>query len=531
MSQHDRSPSDKSFTHDRAIAYHVMCAMRSPPDMSDTSNLPVNHQSSQTEHTLSLPSQQISYTALAQWQTLFEREKPIAQMFHVAYLVKTDAASPRPLTFVFNGGPGAASAYLHMGALGPKRLSFSDRGSLPKPPVRVVENTESWLSFTDLVFIDPIGTGFSRVLPPEKETPEQKNEKSNSNEPDSSKETQFWGVERDLKAIGEFIVRFLSRHHRWLSPIFIAGESYGGFRVAKLARQLQQEFGVGLSGAILISPALEFSLLEANDYNLTTWATVLPSLAAAAAHHDRAQWAGQRGDLPAHIAAAEQFARQSLIPMLAMGEAFPEDERQAIYQQLAGLTGIPLSVVERLGGRIRIEVFARELLRDRQRIVGLYDASITAIDPFPDRMTYEGTDPTLDGLDRLFTGAINSHLRQTLGVETDLTYRLLNLETLKAWQFDFKGDWKQGFQGSVDDLRVGMTLNPYMQVSISHGIFDLVTPYFASNHLVSQMKLNPEICQNLTLKHYPGGHMFYTWAESRQQWFAQMQAFYQNAIA
>ncbi|RUS98567.1 hypothetical protein DSM107010_69150 [Chroococcidiopsis cubana SAG 39.79] len=120
--------------------------MRSPPDMSDTSNLPVNHQSSQTEHTLSLPSQQISYTALAQWQTLFEREKPIAQMFHVAYLVKTDAASPRPLTFVFNGGPGAASAYLHMGALGPKRLSFSDRGSLPKPPVRVVENTESWLS-------------------------------------------------------------------------------------------------------------------------------------------------------------------------------------------------------------------------------------------------------------------------------------------------------------------------------------------------------------------------------------------------
>jgi carboxypeptidase C (cathepsin A) len=140
--------------------------------------------------------------------------------------------------------------------------------------------------------------------------------------------------------------------------------------------------------------------------------------------------------------------------------------------------------------------------------VGLYDASITALDPFPDRMTYEGTDPTLDGLDRLFTGAINSHLRHTLGVETDLTYRLLNLETLKAWQFDFKGDWKQGFQGSVDDLRVGMTLNPYMQVAIAHGTFDLVTPYFASNHLANQMKLNPEIRGNLTLKHYPGGHMF-----------------------
>ena len=499
--------------------------------MPDTSNLPVSYKSSQTEHTLSLPSQQLRYTAIAEWQPLFEKELPIAQMFHVAYLAGADEALPRPLTFIFNGGPGAASAYLHMGALGPKRVYFGDRGSLPSPPVQVVENAESWLSFTDLVFIDPIGTGFSRALPPDKETLENKGEKSNSNEQNKAKETEFWGVERDLNAIGEFIVRFLSRHNRWLSPIFIAGESYGGFRVAKLACKLQQKFGVGLSGAILISPALEFSLLEANDYNLTTWATILPSLAAAAAHHGRAQWAGQPGDLSAHIAAAEQFALKTLIPTLAMGEALSVDERQANYQQLAELIGLPYWLVERLAGRIRIEVFARELLRDLSRIVGLYDASITALDPFPDRMTYEGTDPTLDGLDRLFTGAINSHLRHTLGVETDLTYHLLNLETLKAWQFEFKGDWKQGFQGAVDDLRVGMTLNPYMQVAISHGTFDLVTPYFASNHLANQMKLNPDIRGNLMLKHYPGGHMFYTWSESRQQWFAQMQAFYRNAIA
>lgn len=499
--------------------------------MPDTSSSSTTHKFSKTEHTLSLPDQQLCYTALAEWQPLFEREKPVAEMFHVAYLVQSDQASTRPLTFVFNGGPGAASAYLHMGALGPKRVYFGDRGSLPKPPVRVVENAESWLSFTDLVFIDPIGTGFSRALPQDKDTPENKSEKTNSNEADKPKETEFWGVNRDLNALGEFIGRFLSRHKRWLSPIFIAGESYGGFRVAKLARKLQQEFGVGLSGAILISPALEFSLLEANDYNLTTWATALPSLAAAAAHHDRAQWAGQPGDLQAHMAAAEQFAWKTLIPMLAMGEAFPSDRRQAIYQQLAGLIGLPVEVVERQGGRIGIEVFARELLRSQQRIVGLYDASITAIDPFPDRMTYEGTDPTLDGLDRLFTGAINSHLRDTLGVETELTYSLLNLETFKAWQFDFKGDWKQGFVGSVDDLRAGMTLNPYMQVYITHGTFDLVTPYFASNHLANQMKLHPEISRNLTLKHYQGGHMFYTWTESRQQWFAQMQAFYHSAIA
>ncbi|MBD2022551.1 peptidase S10, partial [Leptolyngbya sp. FACHB-36] len=254
--------------------------------MSDPASPIVARKGSTTEHTLTLADHSIAYTAIAEWQTLFEREKPVAEMFHVAYLAQTDEAASRSLTFVFNGGPGAASAYLHMGALGPKRVYFGANGSLPKPPVRLVDNLESWLEFTDLVFIDPIGTGFSRSLPPDKDTQNKSSEKP---EADSPQETEFWEVERDLRSLGEFIQRFLSRHKRWLSPIFIAGESYGGFRVAKLARKLQQDFGVGLSGAILISPALEFSLLGGNDYNLTSWATLLPSLAAAAAHHDRAR--------------------------------------------------------------------------------------------------------------------------------------------------------------------------------------------------------------------------------------------------
>ena len=498
--------------------------------MPDNSSPPIARQGKTTEHTLSLGDRQIPYTATAEWQTLYENEKPIAEMFHVAYLAKTDSPSRRSLTFVFNGGPGAASAYLHMGALGPRRIAFGANGSLPKPPVRMVDNLESWLSFTDLVFIDPIGTGFSRSLPPDKEN-EKSGEKKLEGKNDKPKEAAFWDVERDLKSLGEFIQGFLSRQKRWLSPIFIAGESYGGFRVAKLARKLQQEYGVGLSGAILISPVLEFSLFGANDYNLTGWATLIPSFAATAAHHDRAQWAGSKGDLQSHINAAEQFSRKTFIPMLAMGDVLPTAERQSVYQQLADLIGLPVSFVERQTGRIGIEAFARELLRDLQKIVGLYDAAMTAIDPFPDRLMYEGSDPTLDGIDRLFTGAINSHLRDTLGVETDLTYHLLNIEVFKAWTFDPKGELKQGFIGAVDDLRVGMTLNPYMQVAINHGFFDLVTPYFASNHLADLMKLNPEVRPNLKLKHYPGGHMFYTWEESRQQWFAEMQGFYQTAIA
>ncbi len=498
--------------------------------MPDTPEPSQFRKSSTTEYALSFPDKYLRYTATAEWQTLFDQEKPVAEMFHVAYLAESGDAAKRPLTFVFNGGPGAASAYLHMGALGPKRVHFGTKGTLPKPPVQVVDNLESWLSFTDLVFIDPIGTGFSRSLPADKDQ-EKTSDKGDSNQPDKPKETDFWEVERDLKALGEFIQRFLSRQKRWLSPIFIAGESYGGFRVARLARKLQQEFGIGLSGAILISPALEFSLFGGNDYNLTAWATLIPSYAAAATLHDRAPWLGVKGDFQRHTAIAEQFARKTLIPLLAMGDSLPLDDRQVAYQQLASLIGLPVSLVERQAGRIDIELFARELLRDQQKIVGLYDASITAIDPFPDRLHYEGSDPTLDGLDRLFTGAINSHLRDTLNVDTDLTYHLLNMETFKAWKFDPKGELKQGFIGAVDDLRVGMTLNPYMQVYITHGYFDLVTPYFASNHLADLMKLNAELRPNLTLKHFPGGHMFYTWEDSRQQWTTEMETFYHRAIS
>ncbi|MBD2091064.1 peptidase S10 [Microcoleus sp. FACHB-1515] len=494
--------------------------------MTDSNSTFTPRKSSTTEHVLTLPNQQLRYRAIASWQTLYEREKPAAEMFHVAYLA--ESSEVRPLTVVVNGGPGAASAYLHMGAIGPQRIQFGEQGRLPKPPVRLTDNAESWLSFSDLVFIDPIGTGFSRSVPTEKAA--EKSGEKPEGDTDEPKEIKFWEVERDLNSIGEFIQRFLSQHKRWLSPIFIAGESYGGFRVARLARKLQQEFGVGLSGSILISPALEFSLLAGSDYNVTTWATLLPSLAASAAHHDRATWAGQPGDLQAHLQAAEQFAHKTLIPLLAIGAAYPEADRQLAYEQLAGLIGLPLSVVKQQGGRISFETFARELLRDRQRIVGLYDASIIGIDPFPDRPLYEGSDPTLDGLDRLFTGAINSHLRDTLGVETDLTYHLLNFEVFKAWKFDIKGDFKQGFVGAIDDLRVGMTLNPFMQVYITHGFFDLVTPYFSSNYLANLMKLDPEIRSNLTLKHYQGGHMFYAWDASRQEWFGEMQKFYQGAI-
>lgn len=494
-------------------------------------------QGNTTEHLLTTPNGGQPYTASAQWQTLYENDQPVAELFHVAYTIGDQDAAQRPITFVFNGGPGAASAYLHMGALGPRRVVFNPDGSLPRPPVQVTDNPESWLSFSDLVFIDPLGTGFSRTLPKPGDKPDASRENAASAEKSADKSDKsddkpdekskkFWAVERDLNALGEFIQGYLSAHHRWLSPVFIAGESYGGFRVAKLARKLQQDYGVGLCGAILISPVMEFMLLEGNDYSLSGWATVIPSMAATAAYHRRVA----TSDSPAaHGAKAADFARKTLIPLLALGSTAPAEDQQRVFGELAALIGLPPEVVQRHRGRIDITVFARELLREQQRILGLYDGSVTAIDPFPDRLVHEGTDPTLEGIDRMFTGAVNSHLRSTLGVDTTLTYNLLSFEVFKAWEFLPESEYRQGFVGSVDDLRVGMALNPYLQVYITHGIYDLVTPYFSSEHLKDLMNLNPELQSNLTLRHFQGGHMFYTWEESRRLWFEDMQRFYQQA--
>jgi len=489
----------------------------------------------------------VPYLAEAQWQVLYDHDQPVAELFYVAYTVESADAPSRPLTFVVNGGPGAASAYLHMGALGPKRVCFQANGGLPKPPVRVEDNLETWLPFTDLVFIDPIGTGFSRALPkpkdhetqdaPHSEPPKAKAPvdapvtPAEATTPAAAAQEQakiFWSLDRDLKALGDFIQRYLSAQHRWLSPIFIAGESYGGFRVAKLARSLQQDFGVGLNGVVIISPVLEFDLLYGTDYSLANWAVAIPSMAAAAVHHGRVS----TEDSPeAHAAKAETFARQALIPALALGNLALEADRQRVYGDLAALIGLPVEVVQRHRGRVDIGTFARELLKDQTRLLGLYDASVTAIDPFPNRPLNDGTDPTLEGLDRLFTGAINHHLRSTLGIATPLTYHLLNYEVFKAWTFLTDQSEKQGFVGAMDDLRVAMALNPHMQVVINHGIYDLVTPYFSSNLLMDLMPLSPELRPNLSLRHFKGGHMFYTWEDSRQQWQRSMAAFYQRALA
>lgn len=495
---------------------------------NDKTRDPFPPQGSSTQHTLNLESSTLSYVAEADWITLRKIHKPVAHLFHTAYFAESGDDSTRPLTFVFNGGPGAASAYLHMGALGPRRVVFGETGGLIEPPTRVVENQETWLPFTDLVFIDPIGTGFSRALQDEKQETKSKPDQTDAAEDGPKENPEFWEIEKDLDSLGEFISRFLSKHHRWTSPLFIAGESYGGFRVAKMARRLQEHHGVGLCGAMMISPAIEFDSIVGSDYNLTHWVELFPSLVAAAHQHGRGQHSAGDTNLESVLQAGEAFAKNELMRLLTHGEALPADERRTTVARMSELTGLPAAVLDRAGGRITATLFCRELLRDQQRLCGHYDASVTAIDPFPDRNDYEGPDPTLFSIDRLFNGAVNHQLRSVLKVETDLDYRLLSMQVSDAWKDESKGRFYRTLVGAMDDLRYGMSLNQHMKVFISHGYFDLVTPYFSSQRLIHLMKLAPEQKRNLTTRNYRGGHMFYTWDESRRQFRNDSQRLYQN---
>jgi len=255
----------------------------------------------------------IAYTATAKWLVLRKKERPSAEIFSVSYVAdSTDLG--RPVTFVFNGGPGASSAYLHVGAAGPQRVDFPADGTLPAMPPRLVENEESWLAFTDLVFVDPVGTGFSRVIEKdgEKKGGEKKDEdkgrdggERKGGEPDPN---EYFGYKRDLESLSEFIGRWLSGHRRWGSPVFISGESYGGYRVGRLVRILQETAGIGLNGAILISPALEIGTLASGDYDVLAWVDLVPTMAGAAAHHGRSRAFDDGIPLEEVRGAAEAFA-------------------------------------------------------------------------------------------------------------------------------------------------------------------------------------------------------------------------------
>ena len=340
----------------------------------------------------------------------------------------------------------------------------------------------------------------------------------------------FFGINKDLDSLTELMARWLSAHDRWSSPVFVAGESYGGFRAAKLAR-LANERGIGLNGTILISPALEFALLDPSDYDVLPWVDLVPTMALAAHHHGRSRAFPSDATPGAVRAAAEAFATGPYATALIRGATMTAAERADVVTRTADLLGLPEDLVAQHECRISITRFARELLREEGTVVGLYDATATGRDPFPDRDGMAWPDPTLSGIERVFNAGVNALLRTELGVRTDREYHLLSMAVNKDWKIDFDQHALESQVGATDDLRYGMALNPHMKVFLTHGLYDMVTPYFASERLRNLLRLDDATAAALTVQHFPGGHMFYAWEDSRIAFRDAIATFYEGALA
>ena len=429
-----------------------------------------------TAHTLHLAGRELAYTAVAGSLALSDdKGEKQADVFYAAYLADGADAGRRPVTFVFNGGPGAASAYLNLGAIGPEVLSADPGSQLASTPPLLSPNPDSWLDFTDLVFIDPVGTGYSRAAPGV----------------DAGK--AFFGVHQDIQALASFIRLYLTRNDRLASPKYLAGESYGGFRAARLAHELLTDPGIAVQGIVMLSPALDFGLIRGGgELNLLPPVLRLPSYAAAA------------GASPETLAEAERFAMGDYLTFLASGA---EDER--IYAAVARFTGLSPDIVRRYRGAVPPEVFTKETARAKGQVASLYDATTAMADPYPASTTAKGGDPILDGTIAPLSTAMVLYLRQTLGFKTDRPYELLNGEVNAHW------DWRSaGGNGgeeplsALDDLRRAVALNPKLRIEIAQGMTDLVTPYFASRFLIAHLP-TVQAVSPIELDLYPGGHMMY----------------------
>jgi len=474
------------------------------------------------------------YSVVADWILIRKKEKPIADIFYTYYSSNKNLKKNKgPITFVFNGGPGASSAYLHVGALGPKVVSFGKRGECLLPPVQLKDNKDTWLEFTDLVFVDPIGTGFSRSLEEVDLSPPGEAEKKK--EP-SVNHQEFYKTNRDLESIGEFIQQFLSKYRRWSSSVFIAGESYGGFRVAKLSKILQEDYGVGLAGVILISPCLELDALSSSDYDVLYWIESFPTMVASATYHKKSTYfSGQEKgiepgkNLRSFLKPAEDFAVSDMSCLLIQGERMDLKKRQEIIKKVASFIGVPFEKLNKGNGRLHLWQFCRLLLEKERKWCGIYDTSVTSYDPFPGRDQFEGGDPTLSGIESTFSHGINALLREYLELDCERRYHLLNIDVNKSWKQDKVNHFFESFKvGATDDLRYAMALNPLMGVYIAHGVFDLVTPYFSSQRVIQCMDLPAELKKQINFKVFHGGHMFYTWEHSRKLFKSQMQSFYSS---
>ena len=440
-----------------------------------------------SEHTLTIQGRKVTYTATAGNLALKKEDgTPRASIFYIAYTAgdKADDAT-RPVTFSFNGGPGSSSVWMHLGLLGPRRVKLDEFGRQPPPPYSLVDNEYSLLDKTDLVFIDPVSTGYSRAA-------------------EDSEAKQFHGIDGDVESVGEFIRLYLTRNGRWDSPKFLIGESYGTTRATALAHHLQRKRGIYINGMMLVSSVLQFQTLRFNDGNDLPNIVFLPSYTATAWYHKRLPAKFQSQSLAEVLKLAEDFAVSRYPEALLRGRSLPSQQRARLAQELADLTGLTKDYVDKAGLRVDAHRFFKELLRDQGRTVGRFDSRFTGLDR-DDLGEYPDYDPSYTDIMGVFTGTLNSYLREELGYESDLPYEILS-SRVHPWDY---GRFTNRYVETAENLRQTMTTNPALKVHVSSGYYDLATPYFATDYTFNTLGLHPSLEKNLTIDYYEGGHMMY----------------------
>ena len=455
------------------------------PAKSDLAAIPdAAHKPVWITNSVTIGGQRVTYVAETGMLPLLKPDgSSRASIFYVAYTRQgTRDESSRPVTFCFNGGPGSSAVWLHLGALGPRRVAMNPDGTLPQPPFGLMDNENSILDASDLVFIDPVATGFSRVT---------KDEKAE----------QFFGDAADLDSVGEFIRLWTTRHERWLSPKYLCGESYGVFRAAGLADHLRSGFGMYLNGLILVSGVLDFSTIDTAPGNDVPYPLYVPAYTAAAAFHRKLP-ADLQADLGKALAEARDFAGGEYTAALHQGEGLAAAEREKVAAELARLTGLKTAVIEDNHLRIQPEVFRKQLLHDEGLILGAYDARITGRDddpasPGPD------FDPSFAATLGPFATAMNSYVRSELKFEDDLPYEIL--AGVQPWNYGAHNHYPAASIKLADT----MNQNPYMRVLVFGGRCDLVCPIDTVRYALEHMPLDPAYRTNITFAQFDSGHMMY----------------------
>jgi carboxypeptidase C (cathepsin A) len=452
-------------------------------------------ESSVTDHTIHISGQIISYKAVASMAYIRDNKgDPTALIFSTAY-TRSDVKdlSQRPIAFLYNGGPGSSSAWLQMGAFGPRRVITANAAANPPAPYTLDENSRCLLDKADLVFIDPVGTGYSHAV-------------------GKAQDKDFWGVDSDVRSIGQFINTYISRNNRWNSPKYLIGESYGTFRSAALANYLQSDDGIYLNGIVLMSTVLDMDTLSFNPGEDISYILYLPSYASTAWYHKALK--DPPGDLNEFLKEARQFASGEYASALMKGSNLPDAEKTLVAQKFAKFTGLSQDYVMKADLRVTLSQFDAELQRSRGLITGRLDARYSGamVDHLSEHSEY---DPLLAATLGPFTAAINTYLHDELKFSQDRKYELLSGRPSDEWDWKHRGGG--GFPGSPNverDLVQALVANTHLEVQVENGLFDLATPFFATEYTMNHLDLPANLVKNIHMEYYDAGHMMYLVDES-----------------